>query len=46
MAVVKHTAMNLVRNPKDKHSLNVRRKLTNLNTDYLETLLRQTAPLT
>ena len=46
MAVVKHMAMNLVRNPKDKHSLKVRRKLANLNPDYLETLIRQTAPLT
>ena len=46
MAVVKHMAMNLVRNPKDKHSLKVRRKLTNLNPDYLETLIRQTPALT
>lgn len=36
MAVVKHMAMNLVRNPKDKHSLKVRRKLANLNPNYLE----------
>ena len=46
MAIVKHMAMNLVRNPKDKHSLKVRRKLANLNPDYLETLIRQTRPLT
>jgi hypothetical protein len=46
MAVVKHMAMNLVRNPKDKHSLKVRRKLANLNPDYLETLIRQTDTLT
>jgi predicted transposase YbfD/YdcC len=46
MAVVKHMAMNLVRNPNDKHSLKVRRKLANLNPDYLETLIRQTASLT
>lgn len=46
MAVVKHIAMNLVRHPKDKHSLKVRRKLANLNPNYLETLIRQTAPLT
>jgi predicted transposase YbfD/YdcC len=46
MAVVKHIAMNLVRNPKDKHSLKVRRKLANLNPDYLETLIRQTSALT
>jgi predicted transposase YbfD/YdcC len=46
MAIVKHMAMNLVRNPKDKHSLKVRRKLANLNPDYLETLIRQAAALT
>ena len=41
MALVKHMAMNLVRNPKDKHSLKVRRKLANLNPHYLDTLIRQ-----
>ena len=46
MAVVKHMAMNLVRNPKDKHSLKVRRKLANLNPDYLEKLIRQKPALT
>ena len=46
MAVVKHMAMNLVRNPKDKHSLKVRRKKANLNPDYLETLIRQSPVLT
>ncbi len=46
MAVVKHMAMNLVRKPKDRHSLKVRRKLANLNPDYLETLLRQNSALT
>jgi len=46
MAVVKHMAINLVRNPKDKHSLKVRRKLANLNPNYLETLIRQTSALT
>jgi predicted transposase YbfD/YdcC len=46
MAVVKHMAMNLVRHPKDKHSLKARRKLANLNPDYLETLIRQTNALT
>ena len=46
MAIVKHMAMNLVRNPRDRHSLKNRRKLANLNPDYLETLLRQPAPLT
>jgi predicted transposase YbfD/YdcC len=46
MAFVRHIAMNLVRNPKDKHSLKVRRKLANLNPDYLETLIRQNSALT
>jgi predicted transposase YbfD/YdcC len=41
MAIVKHIAMNLVRNPKDKHSLKVRRKRANLDPDYLETLITQ-----
>jgi len=35
-----------VRKPKDKHSLKVRRKLANLNHDYLERLLRQNHALT
>jgi hypothetical protein len=35
-----------VRNPKDKHSLKVRRKKANLNPDYLETLIRQSPVLT
>jgi predicted transposase YbfD/YdcC len=46
MAIVKHMAMNLVRNPKDKHSLKVRRKLANLNPNYLESLIRQNDALT
>lgn len=46
MAVVKHMAINLVRKPKDKHSLKVRRKLANLNPDYLECLLQQNSALT
>ena len=46
MAVVKHMAMNLVRHPKDNHSLKVRRKLANLNPQYLETLIRQKPALT
>lgn len=46
IAIVKHMAMNLVRNPKDKHSLKVRRKLASLNHAYLEALIRQTHPLT
>lgn len=41
MAVVRHMAMNLVRAPTDRHSLKVRRKLANLNPNYLETLIRQ-----
>jgi predicted transposase YbfD/YdcC len=41
MAIVKHIAMNLVRNPKDKHSLKVRRKRANLDPDYLETIITQ-----
>ncbi|OWQ95527.1 ISAs1 family transposase [Sphingopyxis bauzanensis] len=45
MAVVKHIAMNLVRNPNDKHSLKVRRKRANLDPDYLETLVTQRQPL-
>jgi predicted transposase YbfD/YdcC len=44
MAVIKHMNMNLIRNPRDKHSLKTRRKLANLSPDYLESLIRQ-APL-
>ena len=40
MAIVKHMAMNLLRHPRDKHSLKNRRKLACLNDDYLETLIR------
>jgi predicted transposase YbfD/YdcC len=46
MAVIKHMTMNLIRNPKDKHSLKNRRKLANLNTLYLEDLVRQRHALT
>jgi predicted transposase YbfD/YdcC len=46
MAVIKHMAINLVRNPKDNHSLKVRRKLANLNPDYLEAIIRQIPALT
>ncbi|KMO27799.1 hypothetical protein VP06_29705 [Methylobacterium aquaticum] len=42
MAVVRHMAINLVRAPHDRHSLKARRKLANLNPDYLEALLRHT----
>lgn len=45
MAVVKHIAMNMVRNPTDKHSLKVRRKRANLDPDYLETLITQRSTL-
>ena len=44
MAVVRLMAMNLVRAPTDRHNLKVRRKLANLNPDYLEALSRQTPP--
>ncbi len=46
MAVVKHMAINLIRHPKDKHSLKNRRKLACLNSDYLECLIRNQPPLT
>jgi len=46
MALVKHMAMNLIRHPKDKHSLKNRRKLACLNVDYLESLIRNQPPLT
>ncbi len=43
MATVRHMAMNLLRSPKDKHSLKVRRKSAACDTAYLEALLRQSA---
>lgn len=43
MTIVKHMAMNLVRQAKPTTSLKNRRKLAAWNHDYLETLLRQTA---
>lgn len=43
MATVRHMAMNLLRAPKDKHSLKVRRKSAAWDTNYLETLLKQSA---
>lgn len=46
MAIVKHMAINLVRNANDKHSLKVRRKLANLSPNYLEALIRHSSPLT
>jgi predicted transposase YbfD/YdcC len=39
MAVVRHFALNLVRNAKDKNSIKVRRKLAGWKPDYLATLL-------
>lgn len=41
MAVVKHMAMNLIRNAPGKQSLTVRRKKASWNVDYLETVIRQ-----
>ena len=46
MAVIRHMTMNLIRAPKDKHSLKTRRKRANLDPDYLEAIIRQPAPLT
>jgi predicted transposase YbfD/YdcC len=43
MATVRHMAMNLLRAPKDKHSLKVRRKSAAWDTAYLEALIRQSA---
>lgn len=43
MATVRHMAMNLLRRPKDKHSLKVRRKSAAWDTDYLEAMLRSSA---
>ena len=41
MATVRHMAMNLLRSPKDKHSIKVRRTSAAWDTSYLEALLRQ-----
>lgn len=43
MATLRHIAMNLLRGPKDKHSLKVRRKSAAWDTSYLKALLRQPA---
>ena len=43
MATVRHMAMNLLRQPNDKHSLKVRRKSAAWDTAYLEALIRQSA---
>jgi len=39
MAVVRHFALNLVRNANDKHSIKLRRKRAGWDTNYLEALL-------
>jgi predicted transposase YbfD/YdcC len=41
MATVRHMALNLLRQPKDKHSLKVRRKSAAWDTAYLEALITQ-----
>ena len=46
MAIVKHMAMNMIRHPKDKHSLKVRKKVAAIDENYMETLVRQTPTLT
>ena len=43
MATVRQMAMNLLRRPKDKHSVRVRRKSAAWDTTCLEALLRQSA---
>ncbi len=43
IATVRHRAMTLLRGPKDKHSLKVRRKSAAWDTAYLEAPLRQSA---
>ena len=39
MAVVRHFAINIVRNAKDKKSITLRRKIAGWDTNYLEKLL-------
>jgi predicted transposase YbfD/YdcC len=39
MAIIRHFALNLVRNAKDKKSIKTRRKLASWNPDYLASLL-------
>ena len=41
IATVRHMAKNLLRGPKDKHSLKVRRTSVAWDTAYLKALLRQ-----
>ena len=45
MAVIRHMALNMIRNAEDTHSLKVRRKKAALNNKYLASLLlRMQAP--
>lgn len=39
MAIVRHFAINIVRNAKDKRSIKLRRKIAGWNEKYLEILL-------
>ena len=39
MAIVRHFAINIVRNAKDKHSIKLRRKIASWDTRYFEILL-------
>ena len=39
MAIIKHMALNMIRNAEDTHSLKVRRKKAALNNEYLASLL-------
>lgn len=43
MAIIKHFAINMIRAPKDKHSLKVRRKRAALDPDYLDSIIRAAA---
>jgi hypothetical protein len=43
MAIVRHTALNLLSRAKPTISLKNRRKRAGWNVDYLQTILRQTA---
>lgn len=44
MAIVKHMAMNMLRHPKDRHSLKVRRKIAAIDENYMQTLISQAPP--
>jgi hypothetical protein len=43
MAIIRHTALNLLSRAKPTVSLKNRRKRAGWNVDYLETVIRQTA---